>query len=103
MDYKEKFWFNKLKENVVDTVDINDGIVDESDINTIVSQEIETMCIYDSECKEITQDLNFDVFSDDNVFNDQPRSWNHAGKIALEELWMNEADITDIIDDINFR
>ena len=105
MNYKEQYWYDKLEEYVVESMqeDLDkDNLFDEEDLHNRVTEEIKSIMTYDSDCKECVEDLNFDVFSDDNMFAIQPQGWHDAGTIALEELWINNTDVDEMLDKINF-
>ena len=87
MNYKEEYHYNSLIDFIVDRKP-----EDQDEFHDILMEEIDNMVIYTNECKEIVNDLDYDIFKEHNIWG-KAENWSQAAYAALYDLFI-EGDFT---------
>jgi len=80
--------YKNILENVIKVMEDKDL----KELDEVVDEELETLCIYTSECKEIISYLDYDIFSEHEQFG-LAKSWEQSAYYALHNLCYDYFDI----------
>ena len=88
MNNEQKNWHNEIIDRLVD----HKGM-DQDDFYDVLHDELDNMVIYNSESQRIVDDLNYDVFQENDLFG-RANNINQAAYAALYELFYEEGSFT---------
>ena len=71
-------------------------IVEEDYVMQLIEYWIDNYTMGNHKCKEIIDNLSYDIFEDDNEFGVRPDSWKQAGVWALDHAIHNNDNIQAI-------
>ena len=70
--------------------------VEEEYVNELIGYWIDNFTMGNHKCKEIIDNLSYDIFKDDDEFGVRPDSWEQAGMWALDHAIHNDDNIQAI-------
>jgi len=73
----------EYEQNVADKV-VNEFVVEEDYVMQLIEYWIDNYTMGNHKCKEIIDNLSYDIFEDDDEFGVRPDSWKQAGVWALD-------------------
>ena len=73
----------EYEESVADKV-VNEFVVEEDYVMQLIEYWIDNYTMGNHKCKEIIDNLSYDIFEDDDEFGVRPDSWKQAGVWALD-------------------
>jgi hypothetical protein len=73
----------EYEENVAGKV-VNEFVVEEDYVMQLIEYWIDNYTMGNHKCKEIIDNLSYDIFEDDDEFGVRPDSWKQAGVWALD-------------------
>ena len=80
---------NEYEEGVAGEV-VDEFIVEEEYVNELIGYWIDNFTMGNFKCKEIIENLSYDIFEEDDEFGVRPDSWEQAGMWALEHAIHND-------------
>jgi len=86
---------NEYEEGVAGEV-VDEFIVEEDYVMQLIEYWIDNYTMGNPKCKEIIDNLSYDIFEDDNEFGVRPDSWKQAGVWALDHAIHNDDNIQTI-------
>jgi len=86
---------NEYEEGVAGEV-VDEFIVEEEYVNELIGYWIDNFTMGNFKCKEIIENLSYDIFEEDDEFGVRPDSWEQAGMWALEHAIHNSDNIQAI-------
>ena len=86
---------NEYEEGVAGEV-VDEFIVEEDYVMQLIEYWIDNYTMGNPKCKEIIDNLSYDIFEDDNEFGVRPDSWKQAGVWALDHAIHNDDNIQAI-------
>jgi len=87
MNYKQENWYNDIIDRLLSHKDMH-----QDQFHDLLHEEIDSMVTYNSDAQRIVDDLNYDVFQENDLFG-RADSINQAAYAALYELFY-EGDFT---------
>ena len=75
---------------------VDEFIVEEDYVMQLIEYWIDNYTMGNHKCKEIIDNLSYDIFEDDNEFGVRPDSWKQAGVWALDHAIHNNDNIQAI-------
>jgi len=73
----------EYEESVADKV-VNEFVVEEDYVMQLIEYWIDNYTMGNNKCKEIVDNLDYDIFEIDMEFGTRPDSWKQAGVWALD-------------------
>ena len=70
--------------------------VEEEYVNELIGYWIDNFTMGSYKCKEVIENLSYDIFEDDDEFGVRPDSWKQAGVWALDHAIHNNDNIQAI-------
>ena len=86
---------NEYEEGVAGEV-VDEFIVDEDYVRQLIEYWIDNYTMSNPKCKEIIDNLSYDIFEDDDEFGVRPDGWKQAGVWALDHAIHNDDNIQAI-------
>ena len=86
---------NEYEEGVAGEV-VDEFIVEEDYVMQLIEYWIDNYTMGNHKCKEIIDNLSYDIFEDDDEFGVRPDSWKQAGVWALDHAIHNDDNIQAI-------
>ena len=86
---------NEYEEGVAGEV-VDEFIVEEDYVMQLIEYWIDNYTMGNPKCKEIIDNLSYDIFEDDDEFGVRPDSWKQAGVWALDHAIHNDDNIQTI-------
>jgi len=86
---------NEYEEGVAGEV-VDEFIVEEDYVMQLIEYWIDNYTMGNPKCKEIIDNLSYDIFEDDDEFGVRPDSWKQAGVWALDHAIHNDDNIQAI-------
>ena len=84
-------------DNPTNEANANDEFVVEEDyVMQLIEYWIDNYTMSNPKCKEIIDNLNYDIFEDDDEFGVRPDGWKQAGVWALDHAIHNDDNIQAI-------
>ena len=84
-------------DNPTNEANANDEfVVDEDYVRQLIEYWIDNYTMSNPKCKEIIDNLNYDIFEDDDEFGVRPDGWKQAGVWALDHAIHNDDNIQAI-------
>ena len=77
MNYKEENWYNDIIDRLLSHKDMH-----QDQFYDLLHEEIDNMVIYNSDSHRIVDDLNYDVFQEDDLFG-KAENWGQAAYAAI--------------------
>lgn len=75
---------------------VDEFIVEEDYVMQLIEYWIDNYTMGNPKCKEIIDNLSYDIFEDDDEFGVRPDSWKQAGVWALDHAIHNDDNIQAI-------
>ena len=75
---------------------VDEFIVEEDYVMQLIEYWIDNYTMGNHKCKEIIDNLSYDIFEDDNEFGVRPDGWKQAGVWALDHAIHNDDNIQAI-------
>ena len=72
---------------------VDEFIVEEDYVMQLIEYWIDNYTMGNHKCKEIIDNLSYDIFEDDDEFGVRPDSWKQAGVWALDHAIHNDDNI----------
>ena len=86
---------NEYEEGVAGEV-VDEFIVEEDYVMQLIEYWIDNYTMSNPKCKEIIDNLSYDIFEDDDEFGVRPDGWKQAGVWALDHAIHNDDNIQAI-------
>ena len=86
---------NEYEEGVAGEV-VDEFIVEEDYVMQLIEYWIDNYTMSNPKCKEIIDNLNYDIFEDDDEFGVRPDGWKQAGVWALDHAIHTDDNIQAI-------
>jgi len=86
---------NEYEEGVAGEV-VDEFIVEEDYVMQLIEYWIDNYTMSNPKCKEIIDNLSYDIFEDDDEFGVRPDGWKQAGVWALDHAIHNSDNIQAI-------
>ena len=86
---------NEYEEGVAGEV-VDEFIVEEDYVRQLIEYWIDNYTMSNPKCKEIIDNLSYDIFEDDDEFGVRPDGWKQAGVWALDHAIHNDDNIQAI-------
>ena len=86
---------NEYEEGVAGEV-VDEFIVEEDYVRQLIEYWIDNYTMGNPKCKEIIDNLSYDIFEDDDEFGVRPDGWKQAGVWALDHAIHNDDNIQAI-------
>ena len=86
---------NEYEEGVAGEV-VDEFIVEEDYVMQLIEYWIDNYTMSNPKCKEIIDNLSYDIFEDDHEFGVRPDGWKQAGVWALDHAIHNDDNIQAI-------
>ena len=86
---------NEYEEGVAGEV-VDEFIVEEDYVMQLIEYWIDNYTMSNPKCKEIIDNLSYDIFEDDHEFGVRPDGWKQAGVWALDHAIHNDDNIQSI-------
>lgn len=84
-------------DNPTNEANANDEfVVDEDYVRQLIEYWIDNYTMSNPKCKEIIDNLSYDIFEDDDEFGVRPDGWKQAGVWALDHAIHNDDNIKAI-------
>lgn len=84
-------------DNPTNEANANDEfVVDEDYVRQLIEYWIDNYTMSNPKCKEIIDNLSYDIFEDDDEFGVRPDGWKQAGVWALDHAIHNDDNIQAI-------
>ena len=88
---------DELVENYEGGANVTDEFeVEEEYVNELIDYWIDNFTMGSYKCKEVIDNLSYDIFEDDDEYGVRPDSWEQAGMWALEHAIHNDDNIQAI-------
>ena len=86
---------NEYEEGVAGEV-VDEFIVEEDYVRQLIEYWIDNYTMGNPKCKEIIDNLSYDIFEDDHEFGVRPDGWKQAGVWAMDHAIHNDDNIQAI-------
>ena len=86
---------NEYEEGVVGEV-VDEFVVDEDYVRQLIEYWIDNYTMGNFKCKEIIDNLSYDIFEEDDEYGVRPDGWKQAGVWALDHAIHNDDNIQAI-------
>lgn len=108
---KYRYWTKEYSDHLIEDVSdemvleyeegvagevVNEFVVEEDYVMQLIEYWIDNFTIGNNKCKEIVDNLDYDIFEIDMEFGTRPESWKQAGVWALDHAIHNNDNIESI-------
>ncbi len=108
---KYRYWTKEYSDHLIEDVSdemvleyeegvagevVNEFVVEEDYVMQLIEYWIDNFTMGNNKCKEIVDNLDYDIFEIDMEFGTRPDSWKQAGVWALDHAIHNNDNIQSI-------
>lgn len=108
---KYRYWTKEYSDHLIEDVSdemvleyeegvagevVNEFVVEEDYVMQLIEYWIDNFTMGNNKCKEIVDNLDYDIFEIDMEFGTRPDSWKQAGVWALDHAIHNNDNIESI-------
>lgn len=108
---KYRYWTKEYSDHLIEDVSdemvleyeegvagevVNEFVVEEDYVMQLIEYWIDNFTMGNNKCKEIVDNLDYDIFEIDMEFGTRPDSWKQAGVWALDHAIHNDDNIQAI-------
>lgn len=108
---KYRYWTKEYSDHLIEDVSdemvleyeegvagevVNEFVVEEDYVMQLIEYWIDNFTMGNNKCKEIVDNLDYDIFEIDMEFGTRPESWKQAGVWALDHAIHNNDNIESI-------